>query len=82
MSNRKTEIRTSKYIHDYESFNYPFSEMYELRKINIKILKFPLLKPGKFPKNIKEWLLSYPGENDGHPSLWHIMLFYFFIKNF
>ena len=71
MFNRKTELRTSKYLHDYESFNYPFSEMYDLKTINTKILTLPLLKPGKFPKNIKEWLWSYPGENYGHP--WYLL---------
>jgi hypothetical protein len=71
MVNRKTELRTSKYVHNYESFDYPFSQMYPLNEINTKILGLPLLKPGKFPKNIKEWLWSFPGENDFNP--WYLL---------
>lgn len=61
---RNNELRMSKYIHEYDQFNYPFSEMYDLKSINIKLPGLSLLNPGNFPKNIKEWIWSYPGKND------------------
>ena len=70
---RDTKLRTSKYIHNREDFDYPFESIkelqqyYNLQEINIKLPGLPLLKPGNFPNNIKEWLWSYSGVNDEEP---------------
>jgi hypothetical protein len=57
--NRNCKERMSKHIHNFdEPFDILVTFPNYLSLINIKLSGLPLLKPGKFPNNIKEWLLS------------------------
>jgi hypothetical protein len=60
---RNCKERMSKHIHNFDAFNEPFDILVTfpnyLSLINIKLHELPLIKPGKFPNNIKKWLWSY-----------------------
>lgn len=75
---RTTSPRKQINEHNKEGFNYPFATiededlgMYD----NLEPLDIPQAKSlplGEFPRNIKRWIWSAPGENDGEP--WDLLV--------